>query len=66
MSETIIQTLQNGPFWVKGPIQLLDTEGKAIPIRGETVGLCRCGHSSNNPFCDGCIGKTRFQLLPLL
>lgn len=66
MSEIIVQALQNGPFLVKGPIQLIDAEGKAIPIKSENVGLCRCGHSSNAPFCDGCHQKGGFRILPLL
>jgi CDGSH-type Zn-finger protein len=66
MSEVVIQTVHDGPFLVKGPIQLLDAEGKAIVTKAEPIGLCRCGHSTNKPFCDGCHRQGRFQLLPLL
>lgn len=41
-----------GPLWVKGGIEIEDTEGKMYPIRNR-VTLCRCGKSKNKPFCDG-------------
>jgi hypothetical protein len=66
MPQLVIQTLQDGPFLVKGPVELIDAEGKAIVIKAEPVGLCRCGQSTNKPFCDGCHRKGRYQLLPLL
>jgi 3-phenylpropionate/trans-cinnamate dioxygenase ferredoxin subunit len=53
MAEIVIQTLKNGPLWVTGSIHLTDAEGQKIPTQGETVGLCRCGHSATKPFCDG-------------
>jgi len=61
MTETTIQTAKNGPLLVKGPLQLLDPEGKAIQVSGETFALCRCGHSAKKPFCDGSHKKVGFQ-----
>ncbi|MDD6209969.1 MAG: CDGSH iron-sulfur domain-containing protein [Bacteroidales bacterium] len=40
-----------GPIWVKGGIEIEDSDGKAYPIRNR-VTLCRCGKSENKPFCD--------------
>ena len=60
MSETIIQASKTGPFLVKGPFQLTDAEGKAIPTKGETVALCRRGQSGTKPFCDGTHKKVGF------
>ncbi len=42
----------NGPYLVKGAVKIVDATGKEFPA-GETVALCRCGHSANKPFCDG-------------
>ena len=61
MPEPIIQASKNGPLLVKGPFQLTDAEGKAIPTKGETVALCRCGQSATKPFCDGAHKKVGFQ-----
>jgi CDGSH-type Zn-finger protein len=41
-----------GPIWVKGSIPVESSEGKTYEIRNR-VALCRCGKSSNKPFCDG-------------
>ena len=53
MADTSIQTLKNGPYLVKGAIELKDAEDKAIPVKSEPCALCRCGLSKNKPFCDG-------------
>jgi CDGSH-type Zn-finger protein len=50
----------NGPYLVKGPVTLVDAEGKAFTT-SETFALCRCGQSSNKPFCDGTHGRVGFQ-----
>jgi len=52
MADVAIQTLKNGPLLVKGPVQLVDAQGKPIPAMEPTIALCRCGHSSHKPFCD--------------
>ena len=43
---------QNGPYFAKGDIELVDTmcgQGGSKT----TFALCRCGGSKNKPFCDG-------------
>lgn len=42
----------SGPIWVRGGIQVISAEGAAYETRNR-VTLCRCGRSSNKPFCDG-------------
>jgi CDGSH-type Zn-finger protein len=42
----------HGPIWVKGGITVEDENGKTYPERNR-VTLCRCGKSTNKPFCDG-------------
>ena len=61
MSDTTIQAVKNGPLLVKGQVQVLDAQGKQVPVQGESVALCRCGQSSNKPFCDGTHRKVSFQ-----
>ena len=41
-----------GPIWVRGGIPVESTDGSIYEIRNR-VALCRCGNSSNKPFCDG-------------
>ena len=42
----------SGPIWVKGGIRIESANGQSYEIRNR-VTLCRCGLSSNKPFCDG-------------
>ena len=42
----------HGPLWAKGRITIEDGNGRLYPERNR-VTLCRCGLSSNKPFCDG-------------
>jgi len=61
--KTTITLAANGPLLVKGPVTVLDDKGTAIPTK-EGFALCRCGGSSNKPFCDGThrrIGFTTHQ-----
>jgi CDGSH-type Zn-finger protein len=48
---------------VTGPIELVDPDGKPIPLpgSGKTIFLCRCGGSTNKPFCDGTHSKIGFR-----
>jgi CDGSH-type Zn-finger protein len=41
-----------GPLWVRGGIPIESADGMTYKIRNR-VTLCRCGKSSNKPFCDG-------------
>lgn len=41
----------NGPYLLKGDFRILDADGSER--EGNTAALCRCGQSSNKPFCDG-------------
>jgi CDGSH-type Zn-finger protein len=42
----------SGPLWVRGGIAIASQDGTAYERRNR-VTLCRCGQSSNKPFCDG-------------
>ncbi len=52
MANVKVQPLDNGPFLVKGEIELVDGVGNKIETQEESH-LCRCGLSGNAPFCDG-------------
>lgn len=41
-----------GPLWVRGGVPVESADGVAYEVRNR-VTLCRCGRSSNKPFCDG-------------
>jgi CDGSH-type Zn-finger protein len=60
--EVTITVRPNGPFRVEGPIKLINTDGNPIDLTGKpAVSLCRCGASTNKPFCDGTHSKIGFQ-----
>ena len=40
-----------GPFWVRGGIPVYSADGKLYETRNRMT-LCRCGKSTNKPFCD--------------
>lgn len=47
-----LRASENGPLLVSGGVRILDAEGTVL-YEGERAALCRCGGSSNKPFCDG-------------
>ena len=61
MADVKITALHNGPLKVQGPIDLVWDDGTPIPVKKDTVFLCRCGASTNKPFCDGTHSKIGFQ-----
>jgi len=48
----IIKVRENGPYLVRGRVQLTDADGVPYTVEENFV-LCRCGGSSTKPFCDG-------------
>jgi CDGSH-type Zn-finger protein len=53
MEQVTIKARANGPYKVEGPVRVVDAEGREFVLReGETIALCRCGHSRTKPFCD--------------
>ena len=54
MANVRIEVRANGPNRITGPIEIVDQDGNAYAIpEGKWVAFCRCGESSNKPFCDG-------------
>ena len=58
---TKITALDDGHLLVKGPVLLLDAEGREFRAERATVALCRCGGSMTKPFCDGTHSKAGFR-----
>lgn len=57
-----IKVRDNGPYKVTGPVRVIDAEGGEFEIEpGETVVLCRCGHSRTKPFCDSSHKSSGFE-----
>jgi uncharacterized Fe-S cluster protein YjdI len=55
-----IQVIQDGPMLVTGKIKITSEEGKEFPAP-QITSFCRCGASSNMPFCDGTHRKIGFK-----
>jgi len=60
MAESNIKVTDNGPYVVTGSFEMVDAEGNRFESK-KAVSLCRCGHSSNKPFCDGTHKKIDFD-----
>lgn len=50
----------SGPLWVRGGIRVESADGTAYERRNRMT-LCRCGASSNKPFCDGSHASIEFK-----
>ena len=62
MAATKVSVAKNGPLLITGDFELVDADGNPYGLAGRTsLGLCRCGHSENKPFCDGSHKRTNFQ-----
>ena len=49
----------DGPFALKGEAEIVSADGQTC-YSGNRMFLCRCGASSNKPFCDGTHAKIGF------
>ncbi|MCL4250530.1 MAG: CDGSH iron-sulfur domain-containing protein [Anaerolineae bacterium] len=46
-----IEPEANGPLYIRGSMTILNDAGEVI-FAGEETWLCRCGHSTDKPFCN--------------
>jgi len=54
MGTTKLTVNSNGSLKIEGDFEIVDATGSRYGLQGrEVVSLCRCGRSSNKPFCDG-------------
>ena len=56
---TQITVLENGPLMCEGPITVKKADGTME--EKPKAAFCRCGASSNKPFCDGSHSKIDFK-----
>jgi CDGSH-type Zn-finger protein/truncated hemoglobin YjbI len=57
--EPSIQLVRNGPYLLTNVDRLVNAYGVTIPTRPRTA-LCRCGQSSEKPYCDGSHARVDF------
>jgi len=55
-----VRASADGPLLVSGGVRVTDAAGNVL-YEGERAALCRCGGSSNKPFCDGTHNKNGFR-----
>ena len=61
MANTKVTVFNNGPIKLEGEFELVDQTGKPFGLGGRSaVSVCRCGHSGNQPFCDGSHKRQNF------
>ena len=58
-AESIVEIMENGPLLVYGNITLKDKAGH-VTHKDKVTAFCRCGASSNKPYCDGSHQKIDF------
>jgi CDGSH-type Zn-finger protein len=52
----------NGSIRIEGEFTIRDADGQPFDLAGrDAVGLCRCGHSEDKPFCDGSHRRVGFE-----
>jgi uncharacterized Fe-S cluster protein YjdI len=59
-AETIVEPTLNGPLMVYGIVVVKDAAGNETR-KNKATAFCRCGKSSNKPYCDGTHRKVGFE-----
>jgi uncharacterized Fe-S cluster protein YjdI len=59
-AESIVEVSPNGPLLVYGNIIVKDKDGNETH-KNKVTAFCRCGESSNKPYCDGTHRKIEFK-----
>jgi uncharacterized Fe-S cluster protein YjdI len=57
---TMVEPQPNGPLLVHGDVTIKDATGN-LTKRNKVTAFCRCGGSSNKPFCDGTHKRNGFE-----
>ena len=60
MADVKIDIIKHGPYIVQGEVEMQDANGNSYPVQ-KRMALCRCGASTEKPFCDGSHSKIGFQ-----
>jgi len=59
-AESLVEVVPNGPLLVYGNITVKDRDGHETN-KNKVTAFCRCGGSSNKPYCDGTHKKNGFE-----
>lgn len=59
-TETVVEPAKDGPLLVYGNLTVTTQDGKSIK-KNKVTAFCRCGASTNKPFCDGTHKKVGFE-----
>lgn len=59
--EAVITAYPDGPYLVRGVYRIIDTNGDELELTRRTVALCRCGRSSQKPWCDSSHKSSKFK-----
>jgi CDGSH-type Zn-finger protein len=59
-----VSVIPDGPLFVSGGVHVTKADGTEDIERRNRVTLCRCGHSSNKPLCDGTHKEIGFRHTP--
>ena len=60
LAESMVEVVENGPLLVYGNITITDKDGHTTH-KNKVTAFCRCGGSSNKPYCDGSHRKNGFE-----
>ncbi|MFL1012968.1 (4Fe-4S)-binding protein [Flavisericum labens] len=60
LEEAKVEVMSNGPLLVHGTIKVISSDG-STEMKNKTTAFCRCGQSSNKPYCDGSHVKSKFK-----
>ena len=52
MEKIKINAMENGPLLIEGTIEVTKPDG-TLENKENTTAFCRCGSSTNKPYCDG-------------
>lgn len=55
-----IKVRADGPLLCTGQVEIIAADGVLLQAKDNVV-LCRCGHSSDKPFCDGSHKSNNFK-----
>ncbi len=55
-----VAVIDDGPLFVQGGVPLEGADGETYETLNR-MSLCRCGASSNKPYCDGTHSETDFK-----
>lgn len=60
VTKTKVEVLENGPLLVYGALTVTNKDGLS-EAKNKTTAFCRCGFSSNKPYCDGAHVRKGFK-----